>query len=280
MLTKMNKDRAIIITGKHGTGKSTKAKEMLGEPIVLFANEMNIKSVGSIPKEIGIVIEDIHYKPKVDDIIYLLRTYRGEVVLTSINQKSVPVKIKNMCKFKRAGTTQYAQEAIEEIAPRSEKPFTLEKDMFSLVLEYMKSSDRDLISEMLQFNKPPDTQIMSWLVENIHPNRLVFIDSVVKRRWNSRYFYELLAYSFAGKNYTRPRMPSRGKYSQMPNLCRRVGLRGGDERLFKQLLNDENFVKMVKKKLNNAECRLVGIGEKKIRKEKKKVKKMTLDKWL
>ena len=35
-LTTMNKNRPIIITGKTGTGKTTKAKEMLPEAVVLL----------------------------------------------------------------------------------------------------------------------------------------------------------------------------------------------------------------------------------------------------
>ena len=40
--------------------------------------------------------------------------------------------------------------------------------------------DRELIRELLLFNKPSDTQIISWLAENMHPNRLIFVDGVVK----------------------------------------------------------------------------------------------------
>ena len=43
-LTNMNRDRPIIITGKTGTGKTTKAKEMLPDAIVLFADSIKIDS--------------------------------------------------------------------------------------------------------------------------------------------------------------------------------------------------------------------------------------------
>lgn len=280
MIKNMNKERTIIIAGKAGTGKSQKALEMFEEPIVVYANEMNIGDVRSIDKDRGIIIEDIHFKPKKDEILYVLRNYRGDVVMTSINQKSVPSEIKHMCKFKRAGTVQYIQNMIKEVAPRSEEPFSLEKDMFSLVQEYLKNSNRDLIAKMLKVNRPADTQIMSWLIENMHPNRLLFVDGVVKRRWSSDYFYEMLAYNFRGQQYGSPRMPTRKAYSKIPNLCRRLGLRGGEERLLKQLLQDDEFCTYAKKKLNNGECRLLGIGEKKKSKPRKRVVKASLEKWL
>jgi hypothetical protein len=80
----------------------------------------------------------------------------------------------------------------------------------------------------------------------------------------------MLAYSHSGKTFTRPRMPQRRPYSKVPSLCRRLGLKGSDERVLKQLLKSEEFSNFAKTKLNNAECRLLGLGEKRIRKHKKK----------
>ena len=54
-LTNMNRDRPIIITGKTGTGKTTKAKELLPEAIVLFANELEIDA-NSLNVQNGLII--------------------------------------------------------------------------------------------------------------------------------------------------------------------------------------------------------------------------------
>jgi len=40
-LTSMNKERTILITGKTGTGKSTKARELLSNAKVLYANDID-----------------------------------------------------------------------------------------------------------------------------------------------------------------------------------------------------------------------------------------------
>jgi len=276
-LTTIEKKKPIIIVGKTGTGKSTQAREMLPNAIVLYADEMEIRDVLSFPLELGIIIEDVHYKPKTDEILNVLRKYRGTIVLTSINQKSIPNEIKNMVKIKRAGKINYRQEQFAELAPRSQEPNNLERDVFSLVLDYLRESDREKVLELIKFNKPSDVQFISWLAENIHPNRLLFIDTIVKRRWSLAYFQEMLAYSHSGKSFTRPRMPQRRAYSKVPSFCRRLGVKGGDERLLRQLLKDEDFAKFAKTKLNNAECRILGLGEKKKRKAKKKtVKPMAL----
>ena len=263
-LTTMNQNRAILITGKIGTGKSTKALTLVKEPMIVFANDIDI-DVGSFPVENGIIIEDVHYKPDKQAILFILRNYRGQVVLTSINEKSVPKEIKDMCRIKRAGSYNFLEESIKSIAPNSEKPFSFERDTYSLVRGYLKERDRDLVAKLLVYNKPPDTQIVSWLSENMHPHRLIFVDGVVKRRWSQEYFYQMLAYAHEGGSFDRLNMPKRKKYSVLPKLARRLGVR--NPRVLKQLCKDEIVASQFKKKLNNGECRLLGLGEKRKRKK-------------
>jgi hypothetical protein len=99
----------------------------------------------------------------------------------------------------------------------------------------------------------------------MHPNRLIFVDGRVKRRWSQRYFYEMLAYSHTGGFVGQMNMPKRRAYSQIPKLSRRLGVK--NPRLLPILLKDEQFKEHAKKKLNNAECRLLKIGEKRRRKK-------------
>jgi len=263
-LTTMNNNRTILITGKTGTGKSTKALTFVENPVVLYANDIDF-DVGSFPVEHGIIIEDVHYKPDKDSILNIIRNYTGQVVLTSINEKSVPKEIKDMCKIKRAGSKNYLRESIEPVAPHSTSPFSFERDTYSLVRGFLKEKDRDLMAKLLLFNKPADTQILSWLVENMHPNRLIFIDGVVKRRWSQKYFYEMLSYSHGGNSFDRLNMPIRKKYSQIPRLSRRLGVK--NPKVLQQLLMDNEFKEHAKKKLNNGECRLLKIGEKRRRRK-------------
>jgi hypothetical protein len=270
--TTMETKRPFLLTGKTGTGKSFKARELLPNAPIFFADEMGIKDLGSMSKDDGIIIEDIHIKPKKDEILNVLRRYRGQVIITSINEKSVPKDIKAMCQIKRAGSNQYLLENIMEMAPRSLEPLSIEQDTYSLVSMYLRETDRDLIAKILKHNKPADTQILSWLVENLHPNKILFVDGVVKRRWSQNYFYEMLAYAHAGKQFGQVKMPKRGKYSQKPKLIKRVGIKTGEERLLRQYLKDEEFVEYAKTKLNNGECRILGLGEKRRRKKTDPVK--------
>jgi len=62
-------------------------------------------------------------------------------------------------------------------------------------------------------------------------------------------------------------MPKRGTYSKIPSLLRRLGIKNADLRIFKQMKKDEAFVKYAKTKLNNSDCRILGLGEKKRRKK-------------
>ena len=280
-MSNLNNNRPILITGKTGTGKTTKAKGMLPNALVVYANEMNIQDLGSLPKENGIIIEDVHYKPNKESILNVIRRYRGDIVLTSINEKDVPKEIKAKCQIKRAGSHNYLTDSIKELAPHSQEPFGLDKDTYSIVMFYLKETDRDIVSEVLKHNKPPDTQILSWIVENIHPNKILFIDGVVNRRWSQKYFYEMLAYCHSGNIRGRINMPKRGTFSKIPKLIKRLGIKNGDKRIFAQMIKDEDFVKYAKSKFNNGDCRILNLGEKKRRKrtEKIKIKVNTLEEY-
>jgi len=280
-ITNMNRDRPIIITGKTGTGKTTKAKEMLPDALVLFADNLKIDS-SSLNVENGLIIEDIHYNSDKDLLLNIIRRYRGKIVMTSLNEKDIPKGVKGLCQIKRAGTEKHLLNSIQEIAPRSEEPFSLQMDTFSLVNYFLKESDRDKVCRVLKVNKPSDTQILNWLCVNSNPNKLLFIDGRVRRRWSQDYFYEMLAYGYDGRFYGRLNMPTRKQYSKIPSLLRRLGIKNADRRIFKQLTNDEDFVKFAKSKLNNGECRLMNLGEKRVRKAKpiQKKKQVSLGDYL
>ena len=101
----------------------------------------------------------------------------------------------------------------------------------------------------------------------MHPNKLLFVDGVVKRRWNQSYFHEMLAFAHSGKTLGQVKMPKRGKYSQKPKLIKRLGIKTGEERLLRQFTKDDEFVEYAKSKLNNGECRILKLGEKRRRRK-------------
>jgi len=271
-LTNMNRNRPIIITGKTGTGKTTKAKEILPDALVIFSDGLEIDS-NSINVENGLIIEDIHYNSDKERLLNIIRRYRGKLVMTSLNEKDIPKEVKPLCQIKRAGTKNHLLDSIKELAPRSEEPFSSKMDTFSLVNFFLKESDREEVCRVLKINKPSDTQILNWLCVNSNPNKLLFIDGRVRRRWSQDYFYEMLAYAYDGRFYGRLNMPTRKQYSKVPSLLRRLGIKNADKRVFKQLIQDENFVKFAKSKINNRECRLMNLGEKRGRKAKPVKKK-------
>jgi len=281
-LTIAQETQPIMLVGKAGTGKSTTAIDMLPNANRYFANLMPELDIYSLTDE-GIIIEDVHYKANIDLIKSLIIEYSGPLVLTCHNEKDIPSEIKTLCKIKRVGSKNYLREEIKTLAPRSSEPYLLEDAIFGIVMEYLRETDRDKVAHKLKVNKPSDTQIMSWLNENIHPNRLIYVDARVRRRLPMKYFYEMLAYLYDGRDFNRPQFPKRGTYSKIPGLCRRLRLKSHEEYLLRDLVKDEVVSDWAKTKLNNAECRLLGLGEKRRKKKTDRVipkGRSSLTEWL
>ena len=276
-----NQNRTIIIVGKDGTDKMEKAREYVSDnPIVKYANEYDIEDNLSIPVSTGIIIRECNYKPNVDLIRRTMLEYKGQVVLTSINQKDVPKKLYNMCKMKRAGK-QGLWESIKEIAPRSNEPKNFDVDIFTMVGDYLKNSDRDEVMEMLKVSEPSDVQFISWLAPNLHPNKLMFIDAKVKRRWDKSYFYETLAYCHDGRMHRKMSPPQRKAYSPIPKILRKLKMRDSQVYLFRDLLKNDDFKDHCRKSLSNSDLRLLKLPEKKRRTKRTPVQPVaTLSRWL
>jgi len=287
-LKNMNKKRAILVIGKTGTGKTTKAKTFVNDPIVFYANDKIEFDLGSFPVDRGIIIEDIHHKPNKDVILNIVRQYRGQVVLTSINKKSVKWIVK-MCDVKLAGSNKYLEQSIKKQAPNSEPPEDIKKGEFELIYPFMKDRRRDKIKDLLLYNEPKDYLILNLLVQVLHPTRLILIDSTVKRRWHKKYFYEMLAYCHEGGGVA---VLSRAKVrtdkdeedkrlkDNFRSLSRKLKVK--EVRVFKQLCKDVILKEHFKKKLSHGESRLLKLGEKKKPKKKKiiKIKQTKIEEYI
>lgn len=270
--------KPLIVLGNTAMDKMSRAKSFVSDsPIVMYANEYSISDNYSIPIDRGIIIDEMHYKPNNDLIRRTLLEYGGQVVLITDSKKAVLPTIYNLCDMKRP--TEKID--MKNISPRADEPINYEVDMFTLVREYLTTRDRNDVALKLKINTPPDNQILSWIIPNINPNKLAFLDNNVKRRWNNDYFYELLAYSHNGKLNSKMVMPTRRKYSKLGSIASRLGLRRHETYLIQDLLKDDKFKKYAMTKLDNSECRLLKLGEKKIHKTKPIViPNPTLDRWL
>ena len=272
MLSKTKtKEKTPILVGGYGSGKTTKAIELMGNrPYVIYqANDIKIEDVYSYPRHHGVIVEDVHYKPDKDKILDLI-LINSNVVLTSLNEKDVPKTIMNMCTRKRLGRKDYRQNKIKELAPNSESIKEIDKSIFDLNMEILKNKERDYVLRLLKHNKPSDMQILSWVAPNVDVNHITFVDSIM-RKWSIDYFYEILTYSLSGYHGGRPKFAKRYTYSPVPKIMNKLNLKTKDSYLVKSLLKNDEYKKWATKKLNSDECKILNL--KKPRKQRITVSK-------
>ena len=270
------KEQPIIVVGKPSTGKTTIALSLLDEPLIFFANEFE----EGVPKDIQLLIEDVHHKANTKEIVNHLSKTKAKVVLTSVDKKSIPAAIKKLCKIKLAGSTVHSPFA--DIAPRSVPPLNPKVEIFDMLKIYLRNRDRDEVARILKSNRPPDVFLMNALSDHVHFNRLLFVDAKVKRRWRQPYFYEMLAYAFSGGHAGRFSMPKFAQDKERRRILRRLGFKINEWGLLMDIVNgSEKFRYYTQKRLNNQEYRLLGIGEKPItRKKVRKKSKKTLEDYI
>jgi len=274
----MNTNRPIIIVGKEGTNKKEQALDIIPDAIIRYADEYDIDEIFSIPLDRGILIEEVNYKPNTDLIVDTILKYRGTIVLTSANQKDIPNKILKLCKIKRAGKS-LLREQIKLIAANSDEPEEYTKNAFEMMHSFLKNKDREDVRLKLTLNKTPPVQLLTWLSTNIHPAKLAYLDSKVKWKWSTDYFYELLAYSHNGVLTKPVKIPSKKAYNHDARICTKLGLKRHEVYILNQLKQDPSFVEYMKGKLNHTQKRIAKIPDK-VRTDKVKDKTVTLDRWM
>ncbi len=280
LINMKNQNRTVIVVGKDGTDKMEKASKLVSnDPIIMYANEYDIEDNHSIPADRGIIIRECNYKPNVDVIRKTILEYKGQVVLTSINQKDVPKKLFSMCKLNRASKHSMFDE-IKEIAPRSDEPYNYDVDIFTMVGDYLRNPDREVIMNQLKISEPADVQFISWLAPNLHPNKLMFLDAKVKRRWDKSYFYEMLAYAHDGRMHRKMTPPQRKAYSSIPKILRKLKMRPFQKYLLKDLLKNNDFKEHCIKTLSTTDLRVLKLRKSRQTKRTPVQPVATLSKWL
>ena len=248
-----------IFCGGSGSGKTLLAIKELGKRpfITMSACNITLDDVYSYPKNQGVLIEEVNYKPQKEKILKILLSL-DYVVLTSLNEKDVPKSIMNLCTRKRCGQQDKRQQKIRVIAPNAEVIKKYEKSVYELTYEYLKNPNRDEVVEYMKFNKPADLQILSWVQPNVNINKIVKADEIM-RMWSMDYFYEILTYASDGNHIGKLQFPKRNSYSPVTKICGKIGLKKKDAHLVKLLLQDNEYKSWATKVLNSDECKILGL---------------------
>ncbi len=267
-----------IFIGKHGTGKTFNAKaEAAGPYVIFYANDILINDPYSFPKDVAIIIEDVHHKPDKDKIMDLIYA-KNKVILTSINKKDVPKIIINACQVKLSGRKNHAHIAIKRMAPNCDEVEVIDDNMWNMTKAYLRMKDRSELLRGLEALQPPHMQILSWVAKNHNSERLTFVASTMYR-WPKQYFYPLLAHSFKGA-YGSVEPPSRKSNNPFPTICRKLGLRETDAYLVKSLVQNEDYAAWAATKLEESECKVLRIKKVRSKKPSKaKATKRTLEEF-
>tara|TARA_R110002074_G_scaffold373815_1_gene550027 strand:- start:176 stop:1006 length:831 start_codon:yes stop_codon:yes gene_type:complete len=253
------KGKAVIFVGGNGSGKTTMAlKELGNRPYVIYqANDIRINDVYSYPKKHGIIIEDVQHKPQKEKIIQLLKASEN-LVLTSLDEKSIPKAIKDLCIIKRMGQKDLRQVAIMKLAPNCNSIMKYEMSIYDINMQYLKNSNRKEVVELIKYNRPADLQLLSWVQPNVNINCIARADDIM-RRWHIDYFYEILSYSYEGNHKGRVEFPKRNAYSPIPKICNKLGLKRKDAYLVKLLLEDDAYKNWAISVLDKDECKILGL---------------------
>jgi len=271
MKSKTNKPKIFI--GKSGCGKTFNAKVEMGarEYIICHGNNIPIDDVYSFPKDIGIIIEDLHEtKLEKDKILDLIISGRY-VVLTSNNKKDVPKSIINSCQVKYPGKYDRRQVKIKLMAKNAEEVLSYDSGIYDISYQYLKAKNRGDYYRLLEYNKPPPMQLISWLSASLPNSEKIAFTASVMHRWPVKYLYALVAFSRDGKS-GRVIPPKRATSNPLNYICKRLGLKDTEVYLLRHLLKDEEYRIFARKRLTKEECKIVGL--KKPTRKKEKVKKI------
>jgi hypothetical protein len=256
----IEKKKPKIFIGKSGTGKTYNAEAEINmkDYVIFQANDIDIEDVYSWPMEVGIIIEDVDYKPDKEKIIDLIHSGRN-IVLTSKNKKDVPKAIINSCTVKLCGKLNRTQFKIKTLyAKNCDEVNTFEANMWSLTGNYIKMKDRDDFYRGVRLHEPPPMQILSWASASMpNNNKLAFVASTL-HRWPTEYFYALLAYSWEG-GYVTMVPPKRKSSSLYPSICKKLGLKPTEAYLIIKLTRNAEYAKWAATKLLPEECKVLGI---------------------
>ena len=229
----------IIIHGGVGSGKTSKALEILPDDYILYNDSV---SPGDLQINRTIFVDDAD-KLKSDELKKIIKYTKGDLVLTCTDLGKIDKGTKDKAKKINLGNIDKRNKLIREKYPHSSLTGNYDGNIFKVLEHIYSNPDRKYVNEMLNNLKPNVYSLMIWMLENGNLDLLQYIDKEQLFKSKPQFLYSTIAYGIEPKP-RRIQWPKKLPSEKVDEeLKKHFGLRSSDVRILKNILKVEKVVK-------------------------------------
>ena len=237
----------VIISGGVGSGKTSKAQEILPDDYILYTDST---SVGDLQTKRTIFVDDAD-RLKSDELKKIIKYTKGDLVLACTDLNKIDKSTKSKAKKINTGKVDKRKEQSREKYPHSSLTGNYDGNIFKVLEHIYSNPDRNYVNEMLNNLKPNVYSLMIWMLENGNLDLLQYIDREQLFKSKPQFLYSTLAYGIEPKP-RRIQWPRKSPSEKVDEeLKKHFGLRSSDIRILKDVLKVEKVIKPKTTKIKN-----------------------------
>jgi len=234
----------VIISGAVGSGKTTKALELVDDYIIYDEHT----SYGDLLTNKTIIVDDADLLKK-DVLKKIIKTVKGNLILTVTDLNALDKGTKENFKKINTGKIDKRKEEIRKKYPHSSQSGNYNNNIFKVLENIYNNSDRNFVNEMLNDIKPNIYSLMIFMLENGNLDLLQYIDREQLFKSKLQFLYSTLAYGIEPKS-RRIQWPRKSPSEKIDDeLKRHFKLRASDMQILKDVLKISKIEKPKTKKI-------------------------------